>query len=105
MILTPQGKLSHYFFSTDISPADLSAALHDAAANRGSTVDSPEQQACVTYDALQSTRGWVIRVVQIFGALWAALLFTYIGRKVAADLRGRRAVSPQILPSWGANHE
>ncbi len=106
MILTPDGKLSHYFFRTDISPADLSSALHDAAANRSTLVAAPEQQLCVRYDPLQTARRRIItRTIQGAGALWAALLFGYIGRKLMTEFHARRTALPGAQStSWGSHH-
>jgi protein SCO1/2 len=112
MILTPSGKLSHYFFSTDIAPADLSAALQDAAADRTSKVASPDLQPCFTYDAAQNPRTLIVtRILQVAGALWAALLFGYIGHKLVAEARQARRArggvssSANRFTSWGTNHE
>lgn len=90
MVLTPGGKLSHYFFGIDASPADIEAALHDAAAGRSTAVDQPDQQYCVDYDPRLSARGKIVtRIVDGGCIVWAAILFGYIGYKLVGEFHRR----------------
>jgi protein SCO1/2 len=92
MVLTPSGRLSHYFFGVDASPADVESALNDAAADRSTTVDQPDQQYCVDYDPRLTHRGkWITRALNAGCVAWAGILFGYIGYKIVGDVRQRGA--------------
>jgi protein SCO1 len=92
MVLSPRGRLTHYFFGIDTSPLDMESALHDAAAGRATAVDQPEQQYCVNYDPTLSPRGrWITRILYSACMAWAVVLFGYIGFKLVGDLTGRKA--------------
>jgi protein SCO1/2 len=92
MVLTPSGRLSHYFFGVDASPADMEAAINDAAADRQSAVDQPDQQYCVDYDPTLTHRGkWISRALNAGCVVWAGILFGYIGYKILGDVRQRGA--------------
>jgi protein SCO1/2 len=91
MVLSPQGRLTHYFFGIDTSPADVESALHDAAAGRATAVDQPEQQYCVNYDPTLSPRGrWITRIIYSACIAWAGMLFGYIGYKLIGDFNRRK---------------
>ena len=90
MVLTPAGKLSHYFFGVDTSPADIEAAIHDAAAGRSTAVDQPDQQYCVDYDPRLSRRGKIVtRIVDGGCIAWAGILFGYVGYKLLGEFHRR----------------
>ena len=60
LLLTPQGKVSRYFYGVDFSPRDLRLGLIEAAAN---TIGSPVDQLllyCYHYDPLTGKYGLVI---------------------------------------------
>lgn len=88
MMVTPSGKLSHYFFGIDASPADLESAIDDAAAERVSAVDQPEQQYCVDYDPTLTHRGrWITRILNAGCVGWAGIIFGYIGYRIRGEVR------------------
>jgi protein SCO1 len=91
MVLSPTGRLTHYFFGIDASPADLESAIHDAAADRATAVDQPEQQYCANYDPTLTHRGrWITRWLNAGCIAWAGILFGYMGYKIAGDIRRRK---------------
>jgi protein SCO1 len=90
MVLTPAGRLAHYFFGVDASPADMESALHDAAAGRATAVDQPAQEYCVNYDPTLTGRGrWITRILNTGCIAWAAVLFGYIGYKIVGEVHRR----------------
>jgi protein SCO1 len=92
LVLTPAGRVSHYFFGVDTSPADMESALKDAAANRMTTVDHPVQEYCVRYDPAMTPRGrWVTRILNVGCVTWAGILFAYIGWRVFCEVRHKSA--------------
>jgi protein SCO1 len=92
MVFSPKGKLTHYFYGIDASPADIESAIRDAAVGRASTVDQPEQQYCVDYDPRSSPRGrFVTRILNGGCIAWAGTLFGYIALKLARDARHPRS--------------
>jgi protein SCO1/2 len=96
MVVTPGGRLSHYFFGTDYSPADLEAGLKDATRAHATLVRQPDQQYCFAYDPRAGKYGKIItRALQTSGALWVLALGGYIGLKLAQDLRGRPLRRPK----------
>jgi len=100
MVLTPEGRFSHNFFGIDAAPADLESAIHDAAARRATRVDQLNQQYCVDYDPTLTIRGRrIMRLLQLVCIGFAALLFGYIGLKIAHDIRQHAspAGSPHLL--------
>jgi protein SCO1/2 len=98
MVLTPEGRFCHNFFGIDAAPADLEAAIHDAAAGRATQLDQVNQQYCVDYDPTLSIRGRrVMRILQVVCISFAALLFGYIGLKIAHDIRRPQAPVNSLL--------
>ncbi len=96
MAVTPGGRLSHYFYGTDYSPADLEAGLKDAMTGHATAVEQPDQQYCFAYDPRSGRYGRIItRTLQATGALWVLALAGYIGLKLAHDLRGGAPRRPQ----------
>ncbi|HUB23837.1 MAG TPA: SCO family protein [Tepidisphaeraceae bacterium] len=95
MVLTPAGRLSHYFFGVDASPADLESALHDAAAGRATTVDQVVQEYCANYDPTLTFRGRKItRVINSVCIAFAGAFFGYIAYEFAAEMFRRRSRAP-----------
>jgi protein SCO1/2 len=90
MALSPAGKLTHYCYGIDASPADIEGAIRDAAVGRGSSVDQPEQQYCADYDPRGTPRGRIVTRILDAGCIaWAGALFAYIACKLAGDAHRR----------------
>ena len=85
MVVTPEGRLSHYFYGIEYGPRDLRLALIDAADGR---IGSPVDQlllACFHYDPKSGKYSFAImRVVQGAGIL------TVVGIGLAVLLLRRR---------------
>ena len=90
MVLTPQGKISRYFFGVEFSPRDLRLALDEASANRiGSLVDSV-LLFCFHYDPATGKYGLlIIRVLQLAGAATVVVLGTFMTVMLWREKHGR----------------
>lgn len=84
MLLTPGGRLSHYFFGIEFNPSDLRLGLVEASA---STIGTPIDQVlllCYSYDpSLGKYNNVVMNALRIFGVmcvLGLALLLGLISR-------------------------
>jgi protein SCO1 len=89
MVLTPQGRLSRYFYGIEFAPKDLRLGLIEASQNKiGSLVDQV-LLFCYHYDPVTGKYGLVIlRTMRIVGVLFVLGLGTY----VILMLRRERAV-------------
>ncbi len=95
LILTPGGRISRYFLGTQLSSAELRAALADAAAGKIMGPDTEHKQlVCFRYEPRATANGpAVIRAVRIVSAIGAlglglmiALLFRREGRATAREV-------------------
>jgi protein SCO1/2 len=69
MVITPQGKLSHYFYGVEYMPRDVRLGLVEASAGR---IGSPVDQLllyCYHYDPSTGKYAWVINVYRGAGVL------------------------------------
>jgi protein SCO1/2 len=69
MVLTPQGKISHYFYGVEYGPRDVRLGLVEASAGR---VGSPVDQLllyCYHYDPSTGKYAWVINLYRLGGVL------------------------------------
>jgi protein SCO1/2 len=72
MVLTPQGKVSHYLYGVEYAPRDMRLSLVEASAGR---VGSPVDQLllyCYHYDPATGKFAWVINLYRWGGALTVA---------------------------------
>ncbi|HZO87628.1 MAG TPA: SCO family protein [Chthonomonadaceae bacterium] len=89
MVLTPQGKVSRYFYGAEYNPRDLRFALMDASENKIGSLVEEIQLFCFHYDPATGKYGLVImRVLQLAGALtvlclggFLTLMFRYERRR------------------------
>jgi protein SCO1/2 len=85
MVLTPQGRISRYFYGVEFSPRDLRLALVEAAAN---TIGSPVDQLllfCYQYDPATGRYSLVVRrALQLAGL---ATVFSLAGFMVVMFYR------------------
>lgn len=93
MVLTPQGRVSRYFYGLDYSARDLRLATAEAS---GGKIGSPAEQVmlyCFEYDPSTGRYGWAVtRLLQTAAVLTMAALGTfwlvmYRRDKRAADVR------------------
>lgn len=79
MVLTPEGKLSRYFYGIDFDSIDLRLGLVEASHDRiGSAVDAV-LLFCCRYDASTGKYGWLVgRVLSLAGLLTILILVTFL---------------------------
>jgi protein SCO1 len=85
MILTPQGKLSRYFYGIEYAPRDLRFGVIDASAGKVGSLADQIILYCYMYDPERGTYGLVVmrllRVFAIFTLGTLLALFLYLRRK------------------------
>ncbi len=84
MILTPDGKLSRYFFGVRFEPKDLKFALMDASGDKIGTLTDKLVLFCCSYDVTQSKYGLAVaKLLKIGGTLTliAIALMFYMFRR------------------------
>lgn len=69
VILTPEGKISRYFFGISYAPKDLGAALRVAAAHRAGDVVRQFVYLCFHYDPIRGKYGAMIMTVVRLGGV------------------------------------
>jgi protein SCO1/2 len=100
MVLTPEGKLSRYFYGIDYPPRDLHLALVESSENRiGSLVDQV-LLLCFHYDPVTGRYGLVIsNVLRLASLATVFVLGTYLMRMYFVERRRTRAAA-QALPAF-----
>jgi protein SCO1 len=79
MVLTPEGKVSRYFYGIEYAPRDLRLGFVDASQGRIGSLADQIIMYCYRYDPDSGTYGLVvINVLRIFGALTVATLIALI---------------------------
>jgi protein SCO1/2 len=85
MVLTPQGKISRYFYGIEYAPRDLRFGVIDASAGKVGSLADQVILYCYMYDPDRGTYGLVVmRLLRIFGGLTMVTLlalFLYLRRK------------------------
>jgi len=75
MILTPEGKVSSYYFGLEYLPQKLNLALVDASGGKVGSLAAKLQLLCYMYDPATGAYGfYVMGAVQLFGMVTMALL-------------------------------
>jgi protein SCO1/2 len=109
MVLTPQGRISRYFYDIVYSPRDIRLGLVEAAANK---IGSPIDQVllfCFHYDPTEGRYGVVImNLVRLGGALTVLALAIFIGVMWRQEARRQRhgrpsaakSPEPALAPDW-----
>src|SRR6185295_6710442 len=78
-VLTPQGKISRYFFDLAYSPQDLRLGLVEASANRIGTPIDQVLLRCYHYDPVSGQYTLAIMsIIQIAGVAMVAFLGIYV---------------------------
>jgi len=80
VVLTPDGKVSRYFYGVEYPPQDLRFALEDASAGKiGSPVTRPLRLLCYAYDPETGRYNFLpLRLVQAGGIATLLLLGGYV---------------------------
>jgi protein SCO1/2 len=100
VILTPQGKIAHYFYGIDFSPRDLRLALVESSEGKvGSAVDRV-LLLCFHYDpATGKYAATAMAFVRLGGLLVVVILAVVLGRAWYRDWRKRQLGSWKALES------
>jgi protein SCO1/2 len=79
MVLTPEGKISKYFYGIEYKPLDFRLGLVEASSNKIGTVADQVLLFCCQYDPTTGKYGMVItRVIRVLGTATALLLFGFV---------------------------
>jgi len=80
MILTPQGKVSRYFFGIDYAPQDVRIALTEASNGRIGGLANAVLMYCFHYDPVTGKYGLAInRLLKLGGVLTVLIVGGYVG--------------------------
>ncbi|MBI5508302.1 MAG: SCO family protein [Deltaproteobacteria bacterium] len=94
MVLSPSGKVSHYFYGVEYPVRDLRLALVEAADEKIGDVVDKVLLYCFHYDPQAGRYGLVVMtVIRVLGTATAVLLALYVLLMIARDRRRRRAGS------------
>jgi protein SCO1/2 len=95
MVLTPQGRVSRYFYGISYSPRDLRLGLVEASQNKiGSPADKALLLLCLHYDAKTGTYTTVMGWVRAASALTVVALLGFLAWGWRRNRR--RAASPPV---------
>jgi len=90
MLVTPQGKLSRYFYGIEFAPRDLRLGLVEASANKVGTLTDQVLLFCFHYDPAQGKYGLLImNVIRICGIVFVLAVGTLIVLMVRRDYEFR----------------
>jgi protein SCO1 len=91
MLVTPQGRLSRYFYGIEFAPRDLRLGLVEASANKIGSLTDQVLLFCFHYDPAQGKYGFIImNAIRLCGILFVLTVGILIGRML------RRDESPRI---------
>lgn len=91
MVVTPDGRISHYFFGIEYSSSDLRLALVDASAGRIGTLVDHVLLLCFHYDPVSGRYGFaVMSALRLAALLTLAALGTFMVRGFLRDRRNAR---------------
>jgi protein SCO1/2 len=90
MLVTPQGRLSRYFYGIEFAPRDLRLGLVEASANKIGTLTDQVLLFCFHYDPAHGRYGFIImNVIRLCGILFVLTLGIFILLMVRRDLQSR----------------
>ena len=97
MVLTPEGRLSRYFYGIDYSPVDVRLALVEAASERIGSITDAILLACFQYDPMEGTYSLTImRVLRVIGVLTVLGIVGFIVANLARERRRRRVAGASV---------
>jgi protein SCO1/2 len=98
ILLTPEGRVSRYFYGIDFSPKDLRLGLIEASQNKIGTMADQVMLYCYHYDPASGKYGLaILNLIRLAGAL------TVGGILVLIFIVLRRQGTPRRLHAEGAN--
>jgi protein SCO1 len=87
-VLTPEGKISKYFYGIDYKPSDFRLGLVDASSNKIGTIADRVLLFCCQYDPTTGKYGLAIaRVTRVLGTATALCLFGFVFVMLRRDRR------------------
>jgi protein SCO1 len=99
MVLTPEGRVSKYFYGVDYSPKDLRLGLVDASQNHIGPVVDQVLLYCYHYDPRTGKYGAVVtRIMQLAGVATAVILGAFLIVLFKSEPRRKRAEPPPSGP-------
>jgi protein SCO1 len=100
MILTPEGRVSRYFFGIEFSPRDLRLGLVEAANRQIGSVADQVLLYCFEYDPHTGRYSMaILNVIRAFAAVTVVLIVAFIAYAVRRDSRRKRARLQEALMS------
>lgn len=98
MVLTPQGKISSYYFGITYDPQDLRLGLVDASDGKiGTLADKAKLAFCYQYDPTTGSYGVAIyKAIRIIGGLMIFTLVGFIFISVRRDRKKKRTADPAV---------
>ncbi len=96
MLLTPEGKISRYFYGVEYSPRDLRLGIMDASKGK---IGSPVEKVilfCYQYDPTTGKYSLaILRVIQLGAVVTLLALGGFIGTQFYREKRSRASRTPQ----------
>jgi len=97
VMVTPQGRISRYLYTTEPAPKDMRFALVDASAGKLGTLADQVLLFCFHYDATTGRYTLLtMRLVRIGALLTILALGSFIGYMLRQERRGRRALEARV---------
>ena len=94
MIVTPEGRLSRYFYGVSYPPKDLELGLVEASGNRIGSAADQILLFCYHYDPSVGKYGWaVMNLLRASGAVFFAGMMTVLAVMFRRDARRSRQLS------------
>jgi protein SCO1/2 len=88
VVVTPEGKISHYFFGVEFSPLDVRLALVAASKGKIGNIVDHILLLCLHYDPVRGKYGlWIIGALRIAGVLTVAALALFMLRSIRNEKR------------------
>lgn len=95
LVVTPQGRVSHYFFGVEFSAFDVRMALIDAAQGKIGSIVDHILLLCLHYDPVRGQYGfWIIGALRLAGIATVLALGVFMLRSIRKEKRLSRP-SPQ----------
>ncbi len=97
VLITPQGRISRYFYGIEFAPRDLRLGLVEASANKIGSLTDQILLFCYHYDPTHGKYGFMIMtVIRACGVAFVLMMGTYIAvmvRREHSSIRGGRRLS------------
>ena len=100
MVVTPEGRLSHYFLGLEYAPKDLRLALVEASAGRIGTLVDQIKLLCYRYDPATGHYGpAALGIMRLGGAVTVIGLAGFIIVMLRRERRGAPPARPREAPA------